>query len=662
MSICQQRWGRKEPFCKDNTQPQLATCYYPEHWPESRWASDAELMRSLGIRWVRVGEFSWSRLEPSRGDLQFDWLERAINTLGAAGLGVILGTPTATPPKWLVDSIADMLAHGADDNPRTFGSRRHYCFSSQAYRDECTRIVGALAERFGNNPHVHFWQTDNEYGCHDTTRSYSPAALAAFRAWLEQRYGSIDKLNAAWGNVFWSMEYYDFAAVELPNQCVTEANPAHWLDFYRFSSEQVRSFNALQTNILRAYHKPILHNYMGFSLDFDHYQLGADLDIATWDSYPIGFLQAHTAQKPDPALTPFDRQGDPDFQALHHDLYRSVGRGRWWVMEQQPGPVNWSAWNPKPLPGMVQLWGAEAFAHGAEVVSYFRWRQLPFAQEQMHTGLLQHDGELATGGVEVGALHAALAKLPPWPPTTPAEVAIVFDYQSHWAWRIQPQGQDFDYFALVYSFYRALRDLAQSVDIVPATSTNFADYQLLLVPALFSWPTTLNAALQNYSGTVLLGPRCGHHDDNFRLRPRPPWRADKLDIKITTCESLPPSLQIACASGYFERWFEYLELGTTASAALECAQGVALAQQGRWRYLAGWGDHRLLKSILKSLLLEANIASFDLPRQLRCRQRDNWRFWFNYGNSSVKLPHTPKRLLHGSNPLPSAAWAIEKLN
>ena len=249
----------------NNDQPQLATCYYPEHWPESRWATDAELMRALGIRWVRVGEFSWSRLEPSRGDLQFDWLERAINSLGAAGLGVILGTPTATPPKWLVDSIADMLAHGADSRPRTFGSRRHYCFSSQAYRDECARIVATLAERFGNNPHVHFWQTDNEYGCHDTTRSYSPAARAAFRAWLEQRYGSIDKLNDAWGNVFWSMEYHDFAAVELPNQCVTEANPAHWLDFYRFSSEQVRSFNALQTDILRPYHKPILHNYMGAS-------------------------------------------------------------------------------------------------------------------------------------------------------------------------------------------------------------------------------------------------------------------------------------------------------------------------------------------------------------------------------------------------------------
>ena len=123
-----------------------------------------------------------------------------------------------------------------------------------------------------------------------------------------------------------------------------------------------------------------------------------------------------------------------------------------------------------------------------------------------------------------------------------------------------------------------------------------------------------------------------------------------------------PSLQIACASGHFERWFEYLELGTTAHAALECAQGVALAQQGRWRYLAGWGDHQLLESILKSLLLEADIPSFDLPRQLRCRQRDNWRFWFNYGTSSVKLPHTPKHLLHGANPLPPATWAIEQLN
>ncbi|MEK9978550.1 MAG: beta-galactosidase, partial [Paracoccaceae bacterium] len=132
-------------------------------------------------------------------------------------------------------------------------------------------------------------------------------------------------------------------------------------------------------------HAPIAHNYRGRITDFDHYKVGDDLDIASWDSYPLGFLEdrvgADVAHQKH-----YARQGDPDFQAFHHDLYRTVGKGRWWVMEQQPGPVNWAPFNPDPLPGMVRLWTWEAFAHGAEAVCYFRWRQAPMSQEQMHAG------------------------------------------------------------------------------------------------------------------------------------------------------------------------------------------------------------------------------------------------------------------------------------
>ena len=129
---------------------------------------------------------------------------------------------------------------------------------------------------------------------------------------------------------------------------------------------------------------------MGRITDFDHFDVGEDLDIASWDSYPLGFL-LDRAGATETEKNNFLRQGDPDFQAFHHDLYRAVCGGRWWVMEQQPGPVNWAPYNPEPLPGMVRLWTWEAFAHGAETVSYFRWRQVPFAQEQMHSGLLQPD-------------------------------------------------------------------------------------------------------------------------------------------------------------------------------------------------------------------------------------------------------------------------------
>ena len=159
----------------------LGVCYYPEHWPEQLWAEDARRMAQAGLSRVRIGEFAWSRIEPEPGRFEWGWLDRAIETLQAAGLGVILGTPTATPPKWLVDRMPDMVAVDAQGRPRNFGSRRHYSFSHLGYRAEAVRITRAMAERYGRHPAVVAWQTDNEYGCHDTVQSFCSAAAAAFR-------------------------------------------------------------------------------------------------------------------------------------------------------------------------------------------------------------------------------------------------------------------------------------------------------------------------------------------------------------------------------------------------------------------------------------------------------------------------------------------------
>ena len=255
------------------------------------------------------------------------------------------------------------------------------------------------------------------------------------------------------------MELSGFDDIELPNLTVTEANPSQLLDFQRFSSDQVANFNRRQVEIIRR-HSPgraILHNFMGAFTAFDHYAVGQDLDAAAWDSYPLGFLER--GPRDEAFKTRYMRVGDPDFQAFHHDLYRACGRGRWWVMEQQPGAVNWAPWNPAPAPGAVRLWTYEAFAAGAEVVSYFRWRQAPFAQEQMHEALLLPNSEPNEAYHIVAELSRELATLGAKARTARSAVALVFDYESAWAWSIEPQGQDFSYFELVFAFYRGLRRL-----------------------------------------------------------------------------------------------------------------------------------------------------------------------------------------------------------
>ncbi|MGV6849653.1 MAG: beta-galactosidase [Marinibacterium sp.] len=639
----------------------IGTCYYPEHWPREMWEQDARRMAETGLTWVRIGEFAWSRLEPQPGAYDFAWLDDAIGVLGAAGLRVVLGTPTATPPRWMLDRHPDMLARDGEGRPRKFGSRRHYCFSHEGYRRECARIVTELAQRYGRNPHVAAWQTDNEYGCHDTTLSHSDAALLAFRHWLRARYpsaqssggndGDIDALNTAWGNVFWSMTYDSFDQIDLPNLTVTEPNPAHVLDFRRFSSDQVVSFNRLQTRIIRAHSDvPIAHNYMGRVTDFDHFKVGEDLDIASWDSYPLGFLEdrvrADAAHK-----RAYARQGDPDFQAFHHDLYRGVGKGRWWVMEQQPGPVNWAPYNPAPLPGMVRLWSWEAFAHGAEAVCYFRWRQAPMAQEQMHAGLLCPDNAAAPGLEEAAQVARDIAAAPDVTPCR-GDVALIFDYAADWAWTIQPHGRGNTYFDLVFDTYRAMRRAGWSVDVLPPDG-DLSGYALIAAPGLMHIPEALRKALGETGAIWLFGPRTGARDAHMRIPDGLPPGLPGWDLRVTRVESLRPDMPMPLQGGGAVRAYRDCVEGDFEALEHLAEGDPVVVARGDWIYLCGWLDDTAIDRVLSMAAGKAGLTCLDLPQGVRTRATASERFWFN---------HSTEDRFVGERCLPALSVTIDALS
>ena len=580
--------------------PELGVCYYPEHWPETQWADDARRMTEMGLSWVRIGEFAWSRMEPAPNRLTLGWLDRAIDTLAEVGLKIIMCTPTATPPRWMVDKHPDMLAWDAEGRVRDFGSRRHYDFSHLAYREECKRIAHILGERYGQHPAIKAWQIDNEFGCHDTTLSYSPTALGAFRLWLANKYESIDALNTRWGTVFWSMEYNRFDQIGLPNLTVTEPHPAHAMDFRRFASDQVVAFNKAQVDVLRELtNADLLHNYMGRITDFDHFAVGEDLDIATWDSYPLGFLEDRS-DRSENYRREQARVGDADFQAFHHDLYRAVGRGRWWVMEQQPGPVNWAPHNPTPKSGQIRQWTLDAFDHGAEVVSYFRWRQLPFGQEQNHAGLLRPDGEYSDAGHAVRVLADELETYER-PKAEESDVAIIFDYPSQWAWEVQPQDNNFDYFRLVLDIYRGLRKHGfRNIDILPSTTSDFGDRKAVFIPGLFTWSGPLKKAMQDFKGTVIIGPRTGSRTEDFQIPQSLPPNLD--GIKVTAIDTLRDDSPLPLAKGgALQFWSEHLE---TSWKVLETtAQGRAtVVKSGNLQYWPGWPNEDALDVWLRALV------------------------------------------------------------
>jgi beta-galactosidase len=355
---------------------------------------------------------------------------------------------------------------------------------------------------------------------------------------------------------------------------------------------------------------------MGAVTSFDHFAVGADLDIASWDSYPLGFLVDRVPADPDHKRR-FVRQGDPDFQAFHHDLYRAVGRGRWWIMEQQPGPVNWAPYNPDPLPGMARLWAWEAFAHGAEAVCYFRWRQAPFAQEQMHAGLLRPDSAPAQAFGEAMQVAKELAALPEVA-TARADVALVFDYASDWAWETQPQGRSFSYFWLAFHVYKGLRRLGLNVDILPPDTADLSAYKLVLAPGIFTLSDPLKAALAAHKGTAILGPRTNSKTPDFTIPVPLPPALPGLDTVVARVETLPPDVPVPLADGgNLINWREKLEGGADVVEVSEDGWP-ALVAAGKLHYLGGWPDEVALTRILMRACA-AEGRSGPMPRLYRLR-------------------------------------------
>ena len=484
------------------------------------------------------------------------------------------------------------------------------------------------------------WQTDNEYGCHDTVRCYCDNCKRDFRIWLKQKYKTIDALNAAWWNQFWSMDYNSFDEVELPNLTVTEPNPSHTLDFYRFSSDSVISYNKLQVDILRKYSQlPITHNAMILFGHYDHYKLAKDLDAITWDNYPLGMLEmgitspsevSSGAPSTDSLFTPeikarFLRSGHPDLISFNHDLYYGIKNKPFWVIEQQPGQVNWAPSNPLPAPGVVRLWTHQAFAHGADVVSYFRWRAANGAQETMHAGLNMFDG---SPDVATQEAKQVIQELPKKLKDIKPQVALLFDYENLWATSIQPHAQGWNYYALQMTYYMALRSFGLDVAITHPLS-DLSAYKVVLAPALNMVDDALANHLSNYvkkGGCLIVGPRSGFKTlTNTVHTPAPGPLTELMGVTITRVDGIRPGVIEYIKMGKktlpYTTWADLI-IPTTAKVlaryvchAYKDVAAVTKQSQGKGSCMTigMWTDVDSLKVIIEPVLKDANVPTVELP-------------------------------------------------
>jgi beta-galactosidase len=617
------------------------------------------MMAELGLTYVRIGEFAWSRLEPNPGDYDFGWLDAAIASLTHAGLKVVMGTPTATPPKWLIDQWPEILPVDPDTGrTRGFGSRRHYDFSSAVYLRESLRITEALAKRYGNHDGVVGWQTDNELCCHDTALSGSALAREGFQDWCRQRYSTIDILNSEWGNVFWSMEYRDFSEIELPIGAVTETSPAHRLAYRRFSSDQVINYHNPMVEMIRA-HAPdkfITHNFIPMNeTAVDNFALAAPLDFTSYDNYPLGRTDLLLTDAPKEQLQRYMRTGHPDFATYYHDQTRGLLNRGFWVMEQQPGPVNWANNNPRPAPGMIRFWTLEAFAHGADCVCYFRWRQAPFAQEQMHAGLLRPDNskteawpEAEQAMAEVGALDIGNQ------PLQSASVAIITGAEGLWVSDIEKQGQAYDFNNVQLSYYSALRELGINIDFISVNS-DFTPYSIIIAPSLPIVDQAFVDKSQASTAQFIFGPRAGAKTSEFGYPiSLPPGLLQQLiPIRILSVETL----RADCMEGLCWNkqqyqsgsWCEQIEAGESEVLARYDNGEPAVVRQDRTTYIGTLTNREFLLDFFQQYCQQASIPTYRFGTDIRVSQRGDLMFAFNYSDQPQELPlDSGARLMLGS--------------
>jgi beta-galactosidase len=522
--------------------------YYPEHWPEERWAKDARLMAEAGFNVVRLAEFAWSRLEPQEGTFAFDWLDRAIDLLAKYNIEIILGTPTAAPPPWLTTRYPEVLIVNFQGMRMAPGGRRHCCPSSPIYRRLSRHVTREMAIHYADAPPVIGWQIDNELSYGAAPRCYCPACQRAFQDWLRERYASLDALNAAWGTVFWSQVYTAWAQIPIPLPSGADHNPGLLLDYDRFQSDAYVSYAQEQLDILRQVCPThfVTHNIALPLLNtVNNYDLGANLDFLSEDSYP-GFWQILSQ-------TEFGKGIGVDMTpervsmicAWGYDAIRGNKNGDpFWVMEQQSGPAGQRIFSPSPRPNQLRLWAYQALARGARAITHFRWRTCTFGAEEYWHGVLDHDGvprrryrELKKTASEMNALGDALPMA-----QTQSDVALIFSYDSDWAIGIQPCHPKLSYAFQHIGYYAPFYFANVPIDIV-SPDADLSPYKVVLAPTLYVLPPGLAERLRHFvhrGGTLIVGFRSGVKDEHNRVvpHPLPGLLAEVLGVEVVEYDAL----------------------------------------------------------------------------------------------------------------------------
>lgn len=670
----------KSPWFNTDQLTTVGAYYYPEHWDSAQWDRDLEKMAELGFEFTHFAEFAWAQLEPEEGVYDFGWLDKAVALAAKHRLKVIMCTPSATPPVWLVRKYPDILVKLEDGSTMDHGSRQHASFSNAKYRDYSRKIVSQMAKHYGGDSRIMGWQLDNEP---KVFYDFNDEAQQRFRDWLKDKYHTIDKLNSEWGTAFWSQIYNDFSQINIPLMKQWGMNSHQILDYKRFASDETASFLDEQANEIRKnidVKQWITTNYIPAYED-GHIGRCKKLDFHSYTRYMVYGENYGVGRKG-------YRVGPVERIAMANDFFRPID-GTYAVMELQPGQVNWGAINPQPFPGAVHMWLWHVFAGGSDLTCTYRFRQPLYGTELYHYGIISSDGVTVTpGGKEyqqfIGEI-AQLRKLYSSKNEQPAsylarKAAIVYNVENSWGMDNDAQTTEWHTLPHIQKYYSALKSFGAPVDFVNET-TDLSKYPMVVVPAFQQVTKEIIAKWKAYAeqgGHLVLSCRTGHKKKNGQL-----WETaygapifDLIGTDIEFYDQLLPHTPDEIIAGdksyLWTSWGEILapKGGTDVWAtykgdfyAGKPAVIHRLLGKGSVTYVGvdtQMGD--LESVILRKVYAGADIDLLNLPKGVNVEYRDGFGIAVNYSDKTYHFPLPDGvKIIVGSSDMPSISVLVWQL-
>lgn len=601
----------------------LGVDWYPEQWGMEQVEEDLDGICALGCNIVRIGDFAWDRLEPQPGVYDFAFFDEVIAKVKARGLSVLLCVPTATMPRWLALAHPEVMSRREDGTRTPYGGRRGYCMNAPQYREKAAALARAMAAHYKNESAIAAWQVDNEIGHEGSDLCWCDACRGEFIRYLKGRYGDIGELNRRWGTGFWTQTYDDFEQIPLPKQTNTPQNPALRLEWERLRARSAETYLKMLTDAVKAEipGARVLHDFSGslWGKRIDPFAIAEDLDAAAYNHYPVWGAQADAMS---PAETAF---------AL--DTARGLKGGNFWITETLIGTQGHDFLSCSPKPGESALWAAQAMAHGCSDLLFFRYRGYHKGAEQFCFGVLDADNQRRRKFYEV---QDFFARMKPYGEVLAApmhgEAAVVFDYDSAAAWRVQPQSDAMDYEGEAKRLYEQLWKRNIAVDVIPS-NRDLAGYKLMLVPAMVAMSEGFKDRLKTYvkgGGTAVLTFRSAWKDEDnnfFFGRRLPAGLTDLAGAELEEHESLltGQARQTVAPDGGMAgegRVFCEMLTPTTAKTLLTwspCAFGdYAAATENQYGagwcfYLGGSFDGALLSMLFERVLDRCGLKGIETP-------------------------------------------------